>query len=71
MAETERKLQNFLNRVEKESDRKRDGPHCKKTEIMSNIKRKITRLELQTGDVNMKQLLKFKVLRSVLTEDRK
>lgn len=68
-SDTERKLQELLEKVIEESEKK--GLNIKNKEYTVVSKRNSLTCELQIGNTKIKQVQKFNYLRSVLTEDRK
>ncbi|MGX9987587.1 reverse transcriptase domain-containing protein [Soonwooa purpurea] len=71
IADTEKKLQELLQKVAKESAGKGLSINYKKTECMVISKKTNQKCTLQVGNTRIKQVQKFKYLGSVLTEDGK
>ncbi len=69
IADTEKKLQNLLQKVAKESEKKGLSINYKKTECMVISKRMSPKCDLKVGDTRIKQTLKFKYTGSILAKD--
>lgn len=70
MRESVKKLQNLLDRIVEECEKKGlTINYCKKTEGMSISKRKMPICELKIKDINIKCMQKFTYLGRVLTDD--
>lgn len=70
MADIERKLQELLDKIVKESSKKGLTINCKQTECMDVSKRNSPSSKLQIRDVKIKQKQSFKYLRSVTLKSK-